>query len=279
MTELELPEIETLRRDVEREFSGRKVKGCDVEVLKTFPGLKTKAELGQVLTGAKVEQAYRHGLIIVIEFDNEIAMMITLGENGRLEKKTGKDKPSQDLVGAINFTQGGNLHIIDKKGSSSVVLVAQEDLAEALPDPSTMGLDLLAEPLSWVDFGRLMHAEDSPLRLLLIDPMVFVGIGEIYANEILFDSGLRYDRTSGGLSTQEVRRLYRSVVGILHDAIKHRGTSLEERPFADLSGAPGEFADHLAVYGKAGAPSPRSREPIKKTSFKHQVVYYCTTQV
>ncbi len=279
MTELELPEIETLRRDLEREFAGRKVKGCDVEVLKTFPGLKTKADLGKALTGAKVEQVTRHGLIIVIAFDNETSVLVTLGENGRLEKKTGKDKASPDLVGAINFTQGGNLHIIDKKGSSSVVVVADEDLAETLPDPSTMGLDLLSEPLSWVDFGRLMHAEDTALRLLLVDPMVFVGIGEIYANEILFDSGLRHDRTSAGLSTQEIRRLYRSVVGILHDAIKYRGTSLEERPFADLSGAPGEFADHLAVYDKAGEPSARSREPIKKTSFKHQVVFYCTTQV
>jgi formamidopyrimidine-DNA glycosylase len=65
----------------------------------------------------------------------------------------------------------------------------------------------------------------------------------------------------------------------MHDAIKYRGTSLEDRPFVDLTGAPGEFADHLAVYGKQGELSPRSREPIQKTSFKHQVVFYCNTQV
>lgn len=279
MTQLELPEIETLRRDVEREFTGRKVKDFEVSALKSFPGTKNKADLGKALAGAKVEQVTRHGLVIIIGFDNDCRLLISLGEHGRLEKKSGKNKPSAELVGAINFTQGGNLHILDADGSSSITVVTEEDLEESLPDQSAMGLDLLVEPLSWVDFGRLMVAEDAPLRLLLVDPMVFVGIGEIYANEILFDSGLRHDRTSGGLSTQEIRRLYRSVVGILHDAIKYRGTSIEERPFADLNGAPGEYGDHLAVYNRAGEPSPRSREPIKKTSFKHQVVYYCTTQV
>jgi formamidopyrimidine-DNA glycosylase len=125
----------------------------------------------------------------------------------------------------------------------------------------------------------MMLAHKAPLKLLLTDPEVFVGIGDVYSNEILFDAGLRHDRVAAELSTQEIRRLYRSVVGILHDAIKYRGTSLEERPFFDLSGAPGEFGEHLAVYGKAGDLSPRSREPIRKTSFKHQVVYFCNTQV
>jgi formamidopyrimidine-DNA glycosylase len=125
----------------------------------------------------------------------------------------------------------------------------------------------------------MMLGYKTPLKLLLTDPEVFVGIGDIYSNEILFDSGLRHDRVSAELSTQEIRRLYRSVVGIMHDAIKYRGTSLEDRPFVDLTGSPGEFADHLAVYGKQGELSPRSREPIQKTSFKHQVVFYCNTQV
>jgi formamidopyrimidine-DNA glycosylase len=279
MTTLELPEIETLRRDLERETAGKKVKAAEALVLKSLPGIKQKKEFGQNLVGAKVVNSTRQGLHLLIHLDNEHTIVILLGENGRLERAAGKDKHADDLVAVITFTQGGDLRIADKKGSSSVRVVPNEQLEETLPDPAEVGLDLLEQPLSWVEFGRLMMAKKAPLKLLLTDPEVFVGIGDIYSNEILFDAGLRHDRVSTELSTQEIRRLYRSVVGIMHDAIKYRGTSLEDRPFLDLTGSPGEFADHLAVYGKAGELSPRSREPIQKTSFKHQVVFFCKTQV
>jgi formamidopyrimidine-DNA glycosylase len=279
MSTLELPEIETLRRDLERETATRKIKSAEAVVLKSLPGIKLKKDFGEFLVGAKVVTAERRGLHLLIRLDNEYTMLIELGENGRLERVATREKRADDVVAVITFTQGGDLRIGDKKGSSSVRVVHDDDLTDALPPPDEVGLDLLERPLSWVDFGRMMKAKKTPLKLLLTDPEVFVGIGDIYSNEILFDAGLRHDRVSAELSTQEIRRLYRSVVGIMHDAIKYRGTSLEDRPFVDLTGAPGEFADHLAVYGKQGELSPRSREPIQKTSFKHQVVFFCNTQV
>lgn len=279
MSTLELPEIETLRRDLERETAGKKIKNAEAVVLKSLPGIKQKKEFGENLVGAKVVNATRDGMHLLIHLDNEHTVVIFLGENGRLERATGRTKHADDVVAVISFTQGGDLRVGDKKGSSSVRVVHNDELEATLPPPEEVGLDLLEQPLSWVEFGRLMKARKTALKLLLTDPEVFVGIGDIYSNEILFDSGLRHDRISAELSTQEIRRLYRSVVGIMHDAIKYRGTSLEDRPFLDLTGAPGEYADHLAVYGKAGELSPRSREPIQKTSFKHHVVFYCKTQV
>jgi formamidopyrimidine-DNA glycosylase len=153
------------------------------------------------------------------------------------------------------------------------------ELEALIGTPEERGLDLLVRPISWIEFGGHILRRTEPLKTLLTDPSVFVGIGPIYSDEILFDAGIRYDRPASGLSMQELRRLYRSVVGILHDAIKYRGTSLAERPFLDLSGKPGEYADHLAVYGKAGELSPRSRLPIEKAQFRGMTVYYCSTQV
>jgi len=276
---LELPEIETLRRDLEREIVGRKIKSAEAMVLKPLVGIKHKTDFENDLVGAKIEAVGRSGMAIIITLDNEMNIVIQLGENGRLEKQARKAENASDIVAVISFTQGGDLRIADKKGTSSIQIVHDDEVESALPPAEERGLDLLDSPLSWVDFGRLVVNQDMPLKLLLTDPSVFVGIGDIYSNEILFDAGLRYDRLSSTLSTQEIRRLYRSVVGIMHDAIKYRGTSLEERPFFDLHGEPGEYGDHLSVFGKTGDLSPRSREPIKKTSFKHQVVYYCNTQV
>lgn len=279
MVKLELPEIETLRRDLERETVGRRIKSAEAVVLKSMPRHKTRKSFEEHLVGAKIVSVERHGLQLLLRLDNEHVLVIALGECGRLQRTATKDKQADETVAVIVFTQGGDLRILDENGTSAIHVVGQDDLDEVLPNPDELGLDLHERPVSWVEFGQLVLAQKLPLKLLLTDASIFVGIGDIYSNEILFDAGLRHDRMCTELSTQEIRRLYRSVVGILHDAIKYGGTSLDDRPFADLTGKVGEYREHLAVYGRAGELSPRSRVPIQKTSFKHQVVYYCNTQV
>ncbi len=279
MAQLELPEIETLRRDLERETAGRKVKSVDVKALKSLPRHRTKKAFADNLVGAKINVVERHGLYLVATLNNEHALVIELGEHGALQRCPSKTKMDSDVAVTITFTQGGDLRVIDKKGSSAISVVALEELEEVVPSEDDRGLDPLVRPISWIEFGRMVLQRKEPLKVLLTDPSAFVGIGDVYSDEILFDAGLRYDRTADGLSMQELRRLYRSIVGILHDAIKYRGVSLEGRPFTDLAGNPGEYNDHLAVYGKAGELSQRSRLPIQKVQFKGHTVYYCSTQV
>lgn len=279
MVKLELPEIETLRRDLEREAVGRRIKSAEAVALKSMPRHKTRKSFEENLVGAKVVGAEREGLQLLLRLDNEHVIVISLGEGGELHRVTSRTKLADDTVAIVTFTQNGDLRVLDRNGTSAIHVVADEELAEVLPDPAEVGLDLHVRPVSWVEFGQLVMSKRLPLKLLLTDASIFVGIGDVYSNEILFDAGLRHDRLCTELSTQEIRRLYRSMVGILHDAIKYGGTSLEDRPFADLSGKVGEYNEHLSVYGRAGELSPRSRVPIQKTSFKNQVVYFCNTQV
>lgn len=279
MASLELPEIETIRRDLEREISGRKIKAVELRALKSLPRHRTKKSVSDHLEGAKVERVSRSGMLLAVHLDNEHVLGIDLGERGRLLRAATKDAPEDDAVMTITFTQGGDLRFCDTDGSGQVFVVDDEAFAEIVEERGPLGLDLLEEPLTWVDFGRLVMAKAMPLKLLLTDPTIFSGIGDLYSDEILFDAGLRYDRPSDQLSTQEIRRLYRSVVGILHDAIKYRGTTLGDRRYLDIFGQPGDYGAQLAVHGKAGELSPRSRLPIQKTTFKGHKVYYCATQV
>jgi formamidopyrimidine-DNA glycosylase len=279
MASLELPEVETIRRDLERELAGRKVKTVDVRALKSLPRHRVKKSVTDPLEGAKVESVQRRGMLLVVLFDNEHVMGIDLGTHGRLLRAASKDAVDDDTVVTITFTQGGDLRFCDTDGSAELFVVDLETLDEILEERGPIGLDLLEEPITWVDFGRLVIAKAMPLKLLLTDRTIFNGIGDLYSDEILFDAGLRYDRMSNQLSTQEIRRLYRSVVGILHDAIKYRGTTLEDGRYHDLSGQPGEYGAQLAVYERAGELSPRSRTPIQKATFKGHKVFYCTTQV
>jgi formamidopyrimidine-DNA glycosylase len=152
-------------------------------------------------------------------------------------------------------------------------------LADALPDLAILGLDPLEQPVSWTTFGQLLAQTDAKLKTLLMDDTFIVGIGEVYADEILFDAGLRFDRSSRSLSTQEIRRLYRSLVETLHDAVKYRGTSLSDDNYVDVFGEPGGYGEHLQVYGREGELSPRSRSPILRVKFGGRWTYYCETQV
>jgi len=279
MEKLELPEIEVLRRDLERETVGRKVKAVEAVSLASMPTHETAESFEDPIVGSKVVAVDRVGLWILVRMDNDHALAMMFVEGGTIAKVAAKEPKADGTVAVISFTQGGDLRITDPDGNANVAIMPNDELGRIVPAPSELGLDLHAQPISWVDFGHYLKNRKVPLKLLLTDEAMFVGIGDVYSNEILFDSGLRHDRMSSDLSTQEIRRLYRSLVGTVHEAIKAGGTSLEDRPFVDLAGTVGEYASQLLVYGRAGEPSPRSRTPIKKTSFKHQVVYFCNTQV
>lgn len=279
MARLELPEVETIRRDLERDLVGRKLKAIDVKSLRALPRHRTKKSITEPVEGAKVSAVERRGLLLAVRFDNDHVLGIDLGEQGLLVRAVPEGQPADDVQVTLSFTQGGDVHLLDPDGTAEAFVVDADAFAEVLDERGPPGLDLLEEPLTWVDFGRLVMGKAMPLKLLLTDPAIFAGIGDLYSDEILFDAGLRYDRPSDQLSTQEIRRLYRSVVGILHDAIKYRGTTLEDRRYLDLDGQPGEYGLQLAVYGKAGELSPRSRTPIQKATYKGRKVYYCTTQV
>ncbi len=114
------------------------------------------------------------------------------------------------------------------------------------------------------------------LKAFLTDQSMIAGIGNIYADEILFDSGLRYDRDTDSLTTQEIRRLYRSLVEILHEAIKYGGSTLGDEQYVDLNGKPGEYQQHHQVYDREKQPCRRCRRhDIVKSKFGGRSTYYC----
>lgn len=276
--DLELPEIETLRRDCEREFLTRKVKDVEINSMAIFPKNRTKKEVQDLLIGAKVEEVLRIGMYLVFVFDNEKNLVIKMSDEAKLTKNF--KEFDGVLKFALHFTQGGPLQLSEPKDSlSELLIVDKEDLKDATYDSDRTGFDIQSQPVSWVDFGRLLSSYKLPLKQFLTDQSIIIGIGDIYSNEILFDSGLRYDRMSNELSTQEVRRLYRAVISVLYEASRAGGTSLPDRPFTSIMGEEGQFASELVVFGRNGELSPRSRLPIEKTRFKNQVVYFCQTQV
>lgn len=272
---IELPEIETIRRDLDREITGKRVKTVAVEIARAVGGASGKTKLVKALDKAKVEAVGRIGKLIWIELDSGYTLTVDLGSGGQLLRTPNKAEVHKRTALIITFTQHGQVRLVDMEADASVRLHDTETFAEERAELVGPGIDPIDEPMSWTDFGRVLHSHQTKLRTLLMDDSFVIGIGPMYADEILFHAGLRYDRVSNSLTTQEIRRLYRSLVETLFDAVKYRGSTVEGSSYVDVFGESGAYQEHHSVFRKEGALSPRSRRPIVRSKFSGQWTYYC----
>jgi formamidopyrimidine-DNA glycosylase len=272
----ELPEIETVRRGMERETVGRRVKSVDVAVAKATHRNGSRKAFQARLEGAKIRTVDRRGSLLVQALDTGDLLVFDVGETGRLLRAAPKDESPKDLLLSITFTQGGQLRLSDAEGNAEAFVVTPELLLEEVPELAELGLDPVAAPVSWTAFAQsLVNRRNDKLKAVLLDPTFVVGLGGLYTDEILYDAGLRPDREVSTVSTMEIRRLYRSLVEILHEATKHHGTSTGEYPFTDIHGKPGSFQESLQVWGRDGEPCRRCRATITKVRSGSRVTYWC----
>ena len=275
---LELPEVEVLRKDLEKEVVGKRVKDVDVRTPSIVRPLhRNRPEFVKALEGRKVEAARRRGSLILLDLDEDVSWVIDPGDGGSLHRETATEEPGSDTHLTVSFTIGGALHLSEVADEPSVrtgVVETEHALEAAGVSPDA--LDLLDDNPTWMEFGRFLAAADKPLKLLLIDPTYIVGIGPVYSDEILWEAGLRHDHPSARLSTQEVRRLYRATQEVIVAAMKAAGSSLDEAEVDLLVDEEGESAEHLRVYGRDGKPCSRCRRPIVRTRLKKGVyTYHC----
>jgi formamidopyrimidine-DNA glycosylase len=271
----ELPELETVRRELEKEAVGKRFKMPEVTGTKVVRHNGSKKVFQSRLEGAKVKSVDRKGRHLVGNLDNGELLVIELGPTGRLEKVAPKSTPPKGTMVVFSFTQGGQIRLVDAGGTAEAFVVASDALAAEVPVIAHGGLDPVADAVSWTSFARVLLARSAKLKTVLMDSEVVAGIGPIYSDEILWEAGLRYDRTSDSLSSQEIRRLFRALVETLHEAVKHRGTTVDDHPFVDLYGKPGDYQDELKVFAREGEPCRRCRAPIAKARYSNKPVYFC----
>jgi formamidopyrimidine-DNA glycosylase len=271
----ELPEVETIRRELEREVVGKKVKTVEVSGERSVRRQEDKEFISR-LEGAKITGAQRKGKYLLMPLDTGDALVVHLRMSGQLLRATPKDPVLPHTHVTISFTQGGQLRFVDPRTFGEMFLATPDELTSEIEELSTLGVDPVEQPMSWVDFGHLLRRKRMKLKAFLMDQTMIAGIGNIYSDEILFDAGLRYDRDTDSLTTQEIRRLYRSLVEILHEAIKYGGSTLADEGYVDLNGNPGEYQQHHQVYDREKQPCRRCRRhDIVKSKFQQRSTYYC----
>jgi formamidopyrimidine-DNA glycosylase len=268
----ELPELEILRTNLDKELNSKKVKSVEVAVPSTVKRNTNKTKFAARLDGVKFLGTTRAGTYLLTALDSGDVLVFSLGDRGLLARTQNREPVAKSTLLTITFTQHGQLRVLDPSKKAEVFVATPEEIDDIVGE---LGFDLIAEPVSWTAFGERLLRRSGKLKAILMDPTFLVGIGPMYSDEALFESGLRFDREPKSLSTQEIRRLYRSMVEIIHDALKYNGTTLGDDGFVDLFGKPGSYQNELAVYQREGEMSPRAREPIVKAKFGQGWTYYC----
>jgi len=272
----ELPEVETIRRDLEKEVVGRRIKEVDVKGKRSIRRHKSAPEFKKNLEGRKVASIRRAGKYLLLGLEGDDVLVVHLGMSGQLlRSKSLKEPLNRHTHVVITFTQGGQLRFVDPRTFGEMFVTSLGELDAQVPELAHLGFDPLDEVMSWTRFGQMLAGRHVGLKTLLMDQKFVAGIGNIYSDEILFAAGLRYDRYSDSLSSQEIRRLYRSMVETLSEAVKARGSSLADEQYRDLYGETGDYQGQHQVYDREGKPCRRCRNAVVRVKLNGRSAFLC----
>jgi formamidopyrimidine-DNA glycosylase len=272
----ELPEVEVVRRDLDREISGKRIKAVETHGARSIRRHKSAKEFVGRLVGKKITGVTRRGKYLLVRLDGGEVLVVHLGMSGQLLRaKSAKEPMPKHTHVVLTFTQGGQLRFVDPRTFGEMFVTEYDDLESQVEELAHLGLDPLEQQISWERFGALLASRHTKLKTALMDQSFLSGIGNIYSDEILFEAGLRWDRMTDSLSSEEVRRLYRAMVEVLQEAVKHRGSSLADSQYVDLFGKPGGFQQLHNVYAREGEACRRCRRPVVRKRVGGRSTFFC----
>jgi formamidopyrimidine-DNA glycosylase len=275
---VELPEVEVMRRDLERDVVGRRIKDAEVKssrnAMRAIRRHKTRKEFTSRLVGRKITKVERRGKYVLVYLDDRSVLVAHFGMSGQFQRGTGRVGLAPHTHVVITFQQGGDLRFVDPRTFGELFVSAADELGK-VKELQHLAIDPLDQVFTWPTFQYLLAQRAAKMKSLLMDQKFISGLGNIYSDEVLFAAGLRFDRMSDTLTSQEVRRLYRAVQETVQEAIKLRGTTLDDEAYVDLFGKPGEYQQELKVYGRVGQPCRRCRTAIQSVRFGQRTAYFC----
>ncbi len=264
----ELPEVETIRRQLERALKGKKIG----RVLVSLPKI-VKLSLGKfkkTVEGAEIEGVERRAKLLLIKLSEGNFLVIHLKLSGQLIFNGEIGKHSH-LV--YYFTDGSHLVHNDLRKFGFVKLISEKDL-EKFFDKMDFGPEPLNKSFSYELFrGQIKKRKKSVIKTLLMDQKFIAGIGNIYACEILFSARVLPDRKVGTLKPVEVKSIYEAIKNVLSLALKKKGSS--DRDYLDAYGRKGGYMPIAKVYQREGEDCLICGTKIRRVKMGSRSSYFC----
>lgn len=247
----ELPEVETVRRGLERDVVGRRVE--EVSVGRERVVRRTSAEaLIDGVSGVTIVSADRRGKYLLLPLDSGESLMVHLRMSGQLLLAEQDATPPPHTHVRLRLDDGRSIWFVDPRTFGEMVVFDPRRVEHQVPELARLGVDPIADPFDVAALDQAIAGSRRALKPLLLDQHVIAGIGNIYADEILHDARLRPDRRADSLSRDALGRLHASIISILTEAIGAGGSSLSDQQYVDLTGISGSYQVEHRVYGRAG---------------------------
>jgi len=268
----ELPEVETVRRDLSRLYLGQTLQTLSVTGPRTVR--RHAAELLSAVEGRALRRLGRRGKYLLFEWDDGQILVVHLRMSGQLLARAAGAAGAAGAAtvphthAVLGFGPAGELHFVDPRTFGEFFLTTSD-----LPELAHLGPDaLLATPAY---LAQALAGRRAPLKALLVDQRVLAGIGSIYADEICATAGLRPFRPGGSLRRGQVARLATTIVAVLEAAIVARGSTLGDQQYRDVLGEVGHYQLEHRVYGRKGLPCPTCGAPVERVQLGAKSAYQC----
>jgi formamidopyrimidine-DNA glycosylase len=269
----ELPEVETVRRQLEPGLVGRRfdrVRIDDRRLVRPYEPAEVAAEL----EGERVEAVERRGKYLIVRFEGGRVLLIHLRMTGSLlHAPRGSLQDAPHLRAVVTLDDGSDVAYRDVRRFGTWLLL---EPGEAEP---YLGVRVGDEPLDALftsaRLGERLAARRTSLKAALLDQRTLAGIGNIYADEALWRARLNPLRPAAGLDRSELRRLHRGIRGALEHGLARQGSTLRDYRLPD--GSEGSMQNEFRVYGRRDEPCGRCGTPIARTQVAGRTTWFCPT--
>ncbi len=263
----ELPEVETIVRGLRRHLIGKAIADVRVRLAKIVqapPGVVFES----AVPGERIASVGRRGKYALLAFESGRALVVSLRMTGRLLFERASDPLYPRAQVVFTLDDCSRLVFADVRTFGRVRLVEPGERWDA-----HLGVEPLSKSFTPDRFIAMLSGRRAPVKQFLLDQRHIAGVGNIYACEALWDSGIRPGKPAGSLTGPAARRLHHALVEVLKRAVSMRGSSIDD--YVDARGLKGGFQNALSVYGKAGTACSRCGGTIVRTVLGARGTWWC----
>ena len=275
----ELPEVETVARDLRPRILGATITGARVSWARTLR-THTPEAFGEAIAGRRVEAVWRRAKQIVIDLSGDAALTIHLKMTGQLFVVPAETPVDPYVRLVLELADGREVRFRDIRKFGKIGLYGRDPVTGDLVTEvggsavfAALGPEPLDPAFTVRDFRRRLRKRSGRLKPLLLDQSFIAGVGNIYADEALWAARLHPLRTAGTLRPRDERHLYDEVRRILAEAVVRRGSSIDDYTAPDGDGS---MQEHLQVYQRTGEPCPRCGRPVKRIVIGARSTHFCS---
>ncbi len=271
----ELPEVETIRRGLKKEILNRRIIKIQVNLPKLIRIPKAN-QFKARLKDTMIEDIRRQGKFILFFLHTGDRLVVHLGMSGLLLYQENEliipqsNKKHHHII--FYFQDGSKLIYNDVRQFGKIWLLEKND---ELAEIKALGFEPLGYYFTFDEFYRMLQKSRKNIKSFLMNQKNVAGIGNIYANEILFHSGIHPLRKANSLQIDETRTVYQNIRKILSRAIALRGTTMIDESYRDHKGNKGQYMDDIMIYGKRGGTCPICGRHIEIIRIENRSTFVC----